>query len=57
MTIVIYQFAPRFSATHMANRFNVGESIIKKYVDIVCDVLTKKINCLINTSIFFQVNV
>jgi len=39
---VIYQFAHGFSATHMINRFNVGASTIRKYVDIVCDVLIDK---------------
>jgi hypothetical protein len=36
VAIVIYQFAHGSNATHMVNRFNVGASIIQKYVDIVC---------------------
>ncbi len=42
VAIVIYWFVHGFSATHMVDRFNVGGSTIKKYVDIVCDVLTDK---------------
>ncbi len=42
MAIVIYWFAHGFNATHMGNRLNVGASIIRKYVDIVCDVLIDK---------------
>jgi hypothetical protein len=42
MAIVIYRFVHGFSATHMADQFNVGASIIRKYVDIVYDVLIDK---------------
>ncbi len=42
MVIVVYQFAHGFNVSHMANQFNVGASTIKKYVDIVCDVLINK---------------
>ncbi len=42
MVIVIHQSVHGFSATHMVDRFNVGASIIRKYVDIVCDVLIDK---------------
>ncbi len=42
MAIVIYQFVHGFGATHMVNQFNVGASIIKKHVDIVCDMLINK---------------
>ncbi len=42
MAIVIYRFAHEFSATFMADRFNVSASTIRKYVDIVCDVLIDK---------------
>jgi predicted transcriptional regulator len=40
----------------MTNQFNVGALTIKKYVDIVYDMLIDKNNCSINTSIFFHVN-
>jgi hypothetical protein len=40
--IVIYRFAHGSSATYMVNPFNEGASIIKKYVDIICHVLTNK---------------
>jgi hypothetical protein len=42
VVIVVYQFAHGFNVSHMANEFNVGTSTIKKYVDIVCDVLMNK---------------
>jgi hypothetical protein len=46
VAIVIYQFAHGFSATHMdlvlMDRLNVSASIIRKYVDIVYDVLIDK---------------
>jgi hypothetical protein len=42
MVIVIYRFANGFSVTYMANQFNVIASTLKKYVDIVCDVLIDK---------------
>ncbi len=38
VAIVFYKFANGHSATHMADRFNVGASTIQK-CDIVCDVL------------------
>ena len=37
---VIYRFAHGHSAEHMADRFKIGASTIRKYVDIVCDILT-----------------
>jgi hypothetical protein len=40
--IVIYQFAHGFNATHMADQFNVGASTIRKYVDILCNVVIDK---------------
>jgi hypothetical protein len=46
---MIYQFVHGFSATHMAHRFNVGALTIKKYVDIVCDVLIDNLKLIINT--------
>jgi hypothetical protein len=42
VAIVIYRFTHGFSATHLADRLNVDASIIRKYVDIVCDVLIDK---------------
>ena len=36
---VIYRFAHGHSAEHMADRFKIGASTIRKYVDIVCDIL------------------
>jgi hypothetical protein len=42
MALLIYQFAHGFNVTHTADRFNVGASTIKKYVDIVYDVLIDK---------------
>jgi hypothetical protein len=47
MAIVIHWFAHGFSVTHMAGWFNVGDSTIRKYVDIVCDLLIDN-NKLIN---------
>jgi hypothetical protein len=52
---MIHRFAHGFSATHMVNRFNVGASIIRKYVDILCDVLIDKdklINKYINIPLY-----
>ena len=40
VTYVIYGLAHGHSPEHMANRFKVGASTIRKYVDIVCDILT-----------------
>jgi hypothetical protein len=42
VVIVIFQFAHGFNVTQMANQFNVSASRIRKYVDIVCDVLIDK---------------
>jgi hypothetical protein len=42
VAIIIYWFVHVFNITHMTNQFNVGASIIKKYVDIVYDMLTGK---------------
>jgi hypothetical protein len=53
VAIMIYWFAHGFNATHMADWFNVGALTIWMYVDIVC--LTKT-NCLVHTSVLFQVN-
>ena len=39
---VIYRFAHGHSAEHMADRFKIGASTIRKYVDIVCDILTDR---------------
>jgi hypothetical protein len=39
---MIYRFAHGFSATHMVDQFNVAALTIKKYVDIVCNVLIDK---------------
>ena len=39
---VIYRLAHGHSPEHMADRFKVGASTIKKYVDIVCDILTDR---------------
>jgi len=39
---IIYRFAHGYSPDHMANRFKIEVSTIKKYVDIVCDILTSK---------------
>ena len=39
---VIYRFAHGHSPEHMADRFKIGASTIRKYVDIVCDILTNK---------------
>jgi hypothetical protein len=39
---VIYRFAHGHSPEHMADRFKIGASTIRKYVDIVCDILTDK---------------
>jgi len=44
VAIVIYRFAHGFSARYVFNQFNVDASIIRKYVDIVCDVLIDKNN-------------
>ncbi len=42
VAIVIYRLAHAFNVTHMVVRFNVGASTIRKYVDIVYDVLIDK---------------
>jgi hypothetical protein len=39
---VVYRFAHGHSPEHMADRFKIGASTIRKYVDIVCDILTDK---------------
>lgn len=38
----IYMFAHGHSPDHMANHFKVGASTIKKYICIVCDILTHR---------------
>ncbi len=40
MAIIIYMFVHGYSVTDMAYWFNVDASTIRKYVDIVVDVLT-----------------
>jgi hypothetical protein len=42
VTIVFFFFFFEFNATHIADWFNVGASTIRKYVNIVCDVLIDK---------------
>jgi hypothetical protein len=42
VAIVIYKLAHGTIVTHMADQFNVGASIVRKYVDIVCDALCDK---------------
>lgn len=37
VAIVLYKFAHGFNFKHMLDRFDVGASIIQKYVNIVCD--------------------
>jgi predicted DNA-binding protein YlxM (UPF0122 family) len=39
VAIIIYMFVHGYSVTHMAYWFNVDASTIRKYVDIVVDVL------------------
>ena len=39
---MIYRLAYGHSPEHMADRFKVGASTIRKYVDIVCDILTDR---------------
>ena len=42
VTCMIYRLAHGHSLEQMADRFKVGASTIRKYVDIVCDILTGK---------------
>ncbi len=42
MDVIIYCFVHVFNITLMTNQFNVSASIIKKYVDIVYDMLINK---------------
>jgi hypothetical protein len=42
VAIGIYRLAHGTSGTHMANRFNVRASTIRKYVDVVCDAICDK---------------
>ncbi len=37
VVVVLYRFAHGFNFKHMFDRFDVGASIIQKYVTIVCD--------------------
>ena len=39
---MIYRLAHGHSLKHMANRFKITNSIIRKYIDIVCDIFTNK---------------
>jgi hypothetical protein len=39
VAIVLYRFVHGFNPKHMSNTFDVGASIIHKYVDIIGDVL------------------
>ena len=39
---VIYKLAHAHSPKHMADRFKVGASTIRKYVDIICNILTER---------------
>ncbi len=55
VAIVIHRSIHKFSATHMVDWFNVGASIIRKDVDIVCDVLIDK-DKLINKYINIPLN-
>jgi hypothetical protein len=40
--IVLYQLAHGVRQKLMVNFFNVGTSTIRKYIDIVCDILSSK---------------
>jgi hypothetical protein len=42
IAVIFYKFGNGHNATHMANCFNVGASTIRKYMNIVCDVLINK---------------
>ena len=42
MACVIYRLAHGHSPEHIADRFKVGASTIRKYVDIVCNILTDR---------------
>ena len=42
VAFLIYRLAHGHSLNHMADRFKVGASTIRKYVDIVCDILTNR---------------
>lgn len=42
MDVIIYCFVHVFNITHMTNQFNVSASTIRKYVDIVYDILIDK---------------
>jgi len=42
VTCVIYNFAYGHSAEHMEDCFKIGASTIRKYVDIVYDILTNE---------------
>ena len=39
---VIYRLAHEHSPEHMADRFKVGASTIRMYIDIICDILTNR---------------
>ena len=39
---VIYRFAHGHSSKHMADCFTIGASTIRKYVDIICNMLVDK---------------
>jgi len=55
VAIVIYRLVHGTNATHMADEFNVRASIVRKYVDIVCDALCDK-NKLFNKYISIPSN-
>ena len=42
MACVIYRLAHEHSPEHIADSFKVGASTIRKYVEIVCDILTDR---------------
>ena len=42
MACVIYRLTHGHSPEHMVDRFKVGASTIKKYVNIVCNILTDR---------------
>ncbi len=37
VAVLLYRFAHGFNFKHMLDRFDVGASTIRKYMDIVCD--------------------
>jgi len=49
---VLYWFAHGTNATHIVDWFNIGASNVRKYIDIVCDILCDKRRYLPSTLIF-----